>query len=201
MKRSISFIEVRNLFCALLCSTVLLTGCQENSTEKNSSSDINRELLPEPDAHLREEWEKNLPKAEDFLLLKDSVLQNQFFAQLDSIVQWQYPDSIAEGNRSFDISPLFLDLFLENLDSTILAEDHTFGQDYFFNYAPEGYRDTTICSDKIEVVFNESTRRFRLSVKSSFWEPEQAWCPEDMVVYILYIYKGEITDFDRQEAG
>ena len=129
-----------------------------------------------------------------------------------------------------DITPEYLNKFLTDLDQDTLMVKKGFDKEYHFDIAPQGYTDSKICMDRIEVDFDEEkidwfietiqslpiifkplrtkgTEKgdeekctFRLKIFNTFLV-QPDWCTESMVIYGFKIENGNLVDFWRQEAG
>ena len=191
---------------------LLLFNCKNATDSPPSSSSERIEFLPEPDKDLREEYEKSIKEEEkshsitcsrtemDFLKLKEDKLQTAFFAKLDSIRKVQYPNNDQEKNIMVDLTPRFLNKFLNDINPDSLGINKAFDQEYHFNIAPKNYTDPKTCKDKISITFDEENCNFRLQIFNTFLV-EPNWCTESMVIYSFLINDDEIIDFWRNEAG
>lgn len=187
-----------------LLTIFLLFSC--NPVEQSSSSD-RLDFVPEPDKEQREAYEQAQKikaslkcSAADFLLLSQNELQTEFFSKLDSIRKVQYPDLDQEVNIMVDISPDYLDQFMEDIQIDSLSQNLEFSQDYHFNIAPSEYTDPEKCADNISVAFDPTDCFFRLAVFNTFLVDED-WCVESAVIYAFQIGEGKILNLERNEAG
>lgn len=188
-------------------------GCGNTEKKETATASDRMELVTETDKDLREEYEKSLEKdsekvasticmgkTENFLKLKDKELQADFFSQLDSIREVQYPNNDQETSIMVDLTPEYLIQFLDDINLDSLTTNKQFEKEYHFNIAPKDFTDPEICKDKIAVSFDAENCSFRLNVYNTFLvEPD--WCTESMVVYGFKIENGKTVNFWRQEAG
>src|SRR5690606_2091025 len=168
-----------------------------------------RETSVDADKSLKEKHEKPVikktndtcsVKAVDFFKLKDSTIQSDFFAKLDSIRKIQYPEDDQENSIMVDITPEYLNQFLADIKIDSLEINNSFEKAYHFNIAPQDYTDPEICKDTIKVIFDDENCTFHLNVYNTFLV-ELDWCTESIVMYGFRIINGKVTDFWRQEAG
>lgn len=202
---------MKNLIFLLTVLTIF--GCANTEEVETTPSSDRMELVPEPDQDLRGKYKESIGKdselipsttctvkIEDFLKLKDEDLQADFFSQLNSIRNVQYPNKDQETSISVDLTPEYLSEFLADISLDSLSANKLFEQEYHFNIAPKDYTDPEICKDKIAVSFDAENCAFRLNVYNTFLV-EPNWCTESMVVYGFKIENDKIIDFWRQEAG
>ncbi|SFT43354.1 hypothetical protein SAMN05216474_0540 [Lishizhenia tianjinensis] len=199
----------------LIYILIVLTffGCVNTQENDNIATSDGIELTPGPDKEQREEYAKSMEKdseqvasticmgkAEDFLKLKGTGLQADFFSKLDSIRKVQYPNNDQETSIMVDLTLEYLKEFLADINLDSLTANNQFEKEYHFNIAPKGYTDPEICKDKIAMNFEAKNCSFRLSVYNTFLaQPD--WCVESMVIYGFKIENDKIVHFWRQEAG
>lgn len=136
----------------------------------------------------------------DFFNLKNKELQAEFFSKLDSIKKEQYPEFNQEITILNDITPKYLNAFLKDIDKDSFLKNKQFVKEYHFNIAPDGFTDPKVCSDKIEVVYDEQACSFRLVVYHTFLV-DVGWCVESTISYGFSIQENTIVYIWRQEAG
>lgn len=99
-----------------------------------------------------------------------------------------------------DITPTYLNLFLNDINIDSLEKNNYFEMKYHFNIAPKGYKDPEACKDMIRLYFDNKFCHFVLIIDNTFLvEPD--WCTESSVLYHIEIEKNNIKYFGRQEAG
>lgn len=136
----------------------------------------------------------------DIMRLSDATYQKSFFAQLDSVKSWQYPEGITEDHQSVDIWPEMLNSFLGDLNPDSLIKSQSYQKEYDFGMAPEGFTDPATCTDRIEISFDQKSCSFRMEIHHSFLV-QPNWCTEHVVIYAFEITDMGVVNFYRNEAG
>lgn len=136
-------------------------------------------------------------KAEDFFLLKENDIQQDFFKNLDSVLLIQYPDGRKKAMFT-DITGVMLKTFVQNVDSMRFLKDKLADLLYYDDLAAvQGVGGKL--KQSIEISFDESICGFRLLLINYFESAEYA--DESSVVYSFRILNNRIVDFYRQEVG
>lgn len=136
----------------------------------------------------------------DFLLLKDSTLQEDFFSLLSSAQKADSDVNNAEITYLLDITPELLNQLLVEIDIDSLKINNWFENEYDLDIGTEDYKESDLCKDKIILSFNKETLSFTLMMRDSFLNKAD-WCNETCVGYIFKIENNKIAEFRRFLAG
>lgn len=136
----------------------------------------------------------------DFFKLKDKNLQSEFFFKLDSVRKVQYTNIDQEKSIFVDLTPEYLDKFLDDIDIDSILTQSEIEMKYHFNIAPKGYKDPEMCLDALRLRLDKEFCQFTMVVYNTFLvEPD--WCTESAVIYGFKLSGNKIIDFWRNEAG
>ena len=184
---------------------LLTIGCG-NSDKKDSEVESDRN---ESVSHKEKDSKQNSKeidsanyygKAIDILKLKEPLLQKEFFRELDSIKDLQYPENDQEECNNVDITSELLNTFLGDINTSTFQEKGEFECFYNFNIACPGFSDSEICKDKISIQFFESSCNFRMVIENCYMV-EGSCIGGAQVVYTFKIIDGKVINFGRNEAG
>lgn len=191
-----------------ITTNLILIGCNFSSYKVKPIKDpIETSTNVHSESHMPNTNEKQIGlnmnddcSSLDFIKLKEKDLQVSFWNNLDSIKKIQYPNNSQEVDIMFDLTPQYLDNFIANINKDILEKNNHFEKEYFFNIAPKGYSDSTICIDKISITFDAQSCRFKIKIFNTFLIDSES-CTESVVTYGFKIKNGNIIEFWRNEAG
>lgn len=144
--------------------------------------------------------DQKICQALNFMKLKNKSVQDNFFNHLDSIRKFQYPENNQETEIMVDLNQMLLNQFLKDIKQVVFSKTGRFEKEYYFDIAPEGYRDNETCKDKISIEFNPKSCRYQMVIHNTFLV-EPNWCTESQVIYSFEIKGDRIINFSRNEAG
>lgn len=126
----------------------------------------------------------------DFILLKDAVLQEEFYLSLDSLRNVESTNSSVDSTLFFDLNRATLKKFIEDINTKDFLKTNYFSKEYDFGGADTGNPDSTNCTDFISVTYDDKSCEFTISLQESYFE-EDFGCAESSLIYNFKIREGK----------
>lgn len=185
----------------------------KNDTEiVKASISIEENYLVEDLTEIEQEKTTNC-SINDFLILKEKNIQQDFFKKIDSVFVIQYPNP-KDRESSINITPEILNKYLRDIDkqslkdSLVVFEDVTLAnKEYHFKFIPKSFNQWKTSNYKNNIYIRHSAKdcSFSLYINYSclidFEGDEDDVVEEHLIFYYFRIINGKIVDFGRNEVG